>query len=109
MSAHEVFRDLPWPYDGDRFPDNLGVVVMKSVLSGDRAVLQVGHFPGGAWAVADGVDDPNLPGTAVVACMRHVVAQNSSIASLASMPAGFVADRDFPGDLWRITAFEPEP
>ena len=109
MPAREVFRDLPWPYDGDRFPDNLAVVAMKTVLSGQRPALQVAHFPDGDWAVADGVDDPNRPDACVVACMEHVVAQNSSVASLAAMPPGFVADRDFPGDPWRVTPFEPQP
>lgn len=108
MSTREAFLDLPWPYQGEQFPVDLGVVVMKSVLSGERPALHVAHFPDNEWAVADGVDDPNLPGAAVVACMEHVVAQNSSVARLASLPPGFAADRDFPGDRWRITPFEPE-
>lgn len=109
MPAHEVFRYLPGPYADETFPANLGAVVMKSVLSGERPALQVVHFPDGSWAVADGVDDPNLADAAVVAGMQHVVAHNSSVARLASVPPGFVADRDFPGDPWRITLFEPEP
>jgi hypothetical protein len=99
--AQEVFRDLPFPFEGDRFPDNLGAVVQRTVLSGEMPALEVIHTADNAWLVGDGVNDPNERGACVVACIWHVIEFNSSVASLARLPPGFIAWRDAPGVAWR--------
>jgi hypothetical protein len=105
----EMFRVLPFPYKNDEFPAQLGAVIQHTVLDGVEPAREVAHWSDGAWTVGDGVNDPNLPGAAIATHIAHAVARNSSIASLASMPPGHIAQRDGPGDPWRISIFdEPE-
>jgi hypothetical protein len=39
----EMFQYLPWPFPSNKFPADLGAVVMLSVLEGVRPALQVLH------------------------------------------------------------------
>jgi hypothetical protein len=102
----EMFRSLPWPFDGDMFPAQLGAVVQRTVLDGDEPAREVIHASDGSWAIGDGVNDPNLPGAAIATHIAHVVGRNSSVAALASMPPGHIAQRSGPGDPWRILILE---
>ncbi|GEK20458.1 hypothetical protein CXY01_09780 [Cellulomonas xylanilytica] len=99
-----MFRTLPFPFDGHRFPDALGAVVQRTVLDGTEPAREVVHFSDGSWAIGDGVSDPNLPGAAVATHIWHAIAQNSSIAGLAQMPPGSLARRPGPGEPWQVTA-----
>jgi hypothetical protein len=76
------------------------------VLSGELPAREVVHTPDGAWVVGDGVNDPNLPGASVATHLRHAVATNSSIASLATMPPGHIATRPAPGVPWTVNILE---
>ena len=89
----EMFQYLPWPFEGDRFPNDLGAVVMKTVLEGKLPALQVCHFPDNSWAVADGVNDPNEPGACIATHLRHVLEADPSMNELATLPPGLQADR----------------
>jgi len=102
----EMFRSLPWPFEGDRFPAQLGAVVQRTVADGAEPAREVIHAPDGSWAIADGVNDPNLPGAAIATHISHVIARNSSLATLASMPPGHIAQRSGPGDPWRVFLLE---
>ena len=104
----EMVRDVPWPFDGDEFPANLGAIVAKTVASGAMPALQVVHFPDNSWAVADGVNDPNDDGALVVKHMAHVLAADPSTAELTSLPPGHVADRAGPDEAWTVSVFDYE-
>ncbi|TDW71096.1 hypothetical protein EV653_5168 [Kribbella pratensis] len=57
----EMIRHLPFPFDDQGFPNTLGAVVQKTVLSGEQPAREVIHAPDGSWLVGDGVNDPTHP------------------------------------------------
>ncbi|MFC9352869.1 hypothetical protein [Arthrobacter sp. NPDC057013] len=102
---HEMFRYLPWPFEGDTFPPALGAAIMRTVLEGARPALQVLHEPEGGWAISDGEADPNAPGALIATHIWHVVSADPSLAQLAAMPPGTQADRLTRDDPWEFRAF----
>ncbi len=99
---------VPWPFHGDVFPPDLVAVVMRDVLSGKAPALQVVHFDDGNWGVADGHHAPserNLD----VAHIRHVLELDESLAGLATLPPGYQADRDAPGQPWVVLPIDTTP
>jgi hypothetical protein len=64
-SDSEVFQHMPFPFPDGRFPDSLGAVVQRTVLSGDFPAREVVHTPDGSWLLGDGVNDPNQPGASI--------------------------------------------
>jgi hypothetical protein len=105
-SEGEMSRYLPFPFEGDRFPDALGAVVQRTVLEGEQPAREVVHFSAGSWAVGDGVNDPNISGSSVATHIAHAIERNSSIARLATMPPGHVAERSGPDDAWTISLLD---
>jgi hypothetical protein len=105
-NGREMFRHLPFPFDNDRFPSELGAVVQQSVLTGEQPAREVIHAPDGSWIVGDGVNDPNLSGASVATHLAHAIERNSSIAELADMPPGHIAQRSDPGEAWTICVLE---
>lgn len=101
-----MFRNLPFPFERNEFPAELGAVVQQTVLQGDEPAREVIHADDGAWLIGDGVNDPNLPGASRATHIWHAIQRNSSIAQLATMPPGHIALRSGPGDPWRITRHE---
>jgi len=99
--APEIFRQLPFPFEGATFPRSLGAVVQHTVLSGLEPAREVVHAEDGSWLVGDGVNDPNLPGASTVTHISHAIERNSSIAELATMPPGHMARRSGPVAEWR--------
>ena len=106
MTGDEMFQRLPFPFEGGRFPAELGAVVQRTVLTGELPAREVIHTPDGSWAIGDGIHDPNTPGASVATHIAHVIALNSSIEGLASMPPGHIAQREGPGEPWRIARLE---
>lgn len=98
-----MFQHLPFPFDDDRFPAQLGAVVQRTVLEGEEPAREVVHTADGSWLVSDGVSDPNAPAASVATHIWHVIERNSSVASLASMRPGQIATRADPGSDWVIT------
>ena len=98
----EVQPTMPWPFPGGSFPQDLGAVVMRNVLSGEAAALQVVHFEDGYWGVADG---RRLPSTRNLEATHiwHVISADRTIAELATLPPGHQADRDRVGAPWVIS------
>lgn len=109
--AHEreMFRHLPFPFEGDRFPDQLGAVVQRTVLDGDQPARLVIHDADGSWLVGDGVNDPNEPGASVATHIWHAIERSSSIATLAGLPPGHAAEREGPGQPWTVAPHEYPP
>ena len=106
---HEVFHGSrwPWPYECGTFPRQLGVVAMKTVLNGERPVLQLVHLSNGGWGAADGVGDPNAQGATSLAHMSHLVDADASLAEMANrMPPGTTADRYEVGGPWHLSDAE---
>jgi len=101
-----MFQHLPFPFADGRFPETLGAVVQRTVLSGELPALEVVHAPDGSWLVGDGVNDPNHPGACVATHISHAVATNSSVSELAAMPPGHLARRAGPGQPWTIAALD---
>lgn len=99
----EMFQHLAFPFENQRFPSNLGAVVQRTVLSGEQPAREVVHAPDGSRLVGDGVNDPNPPGASIATHITHAIETNSSIAQLATMAPGHIAQRSGPGDPWRIT------
>ena len=104
--AGEIRQRLPFPFEGGRFPKDLGAVVQATVLSGDIPARKVVHTPDGSWLIGDGVSDPSLPGASMVSQISHVVQWNSSIAELATMGPGHIAERSDPGHPWQIAVLQ---
>ena len=96
---------VPFPFEGDVFPERLGAMVARTVLSGRLPALQVVHTPENAWLVLDGVNDPNEPDALTSTHMASVVARDPSIAELATLHVGHVADREAPGMPWLVSPF----
>jgi hypothetical protein len=101
--SHEVFRKVGFPFDGGRFPDDLDAVIQRTVLDGQEPARVVIHDVDGDWLVGDGVNDPNASGASVVAVISHVAVADATVAELASLPVGWVAERDDPGFAWSIS------
>ncbi|HEX5996515.1 MAG TPA: hypothetical protein VFY84_15350 [Jiangellales bacterium] len=102
MSA-EGFRHVAFPFEGDRFPPHLGAVVQRTVLTGQEPARVVIHDEDNDWLISDGVNDPNLGGASVVACISHIAAADPAVAALATLPLGHVAERDEQHLPWTIS------
>jgi hypothetical protein len=96
---------VSWPYEDSRFPPDLGVVVMRTILDGKMPVLQVVHAAEDWWGFADGVNSPNGDAS-ITAHVHHVLEIDPSLAQLAALPPGFKADRDDHDSPWVVTEFE---
>lgn len=104
MDGHEeMFRFVPFPFEHDVFPRQLGAVIQRTVLRGDQPAREVVHAHDGSWLVADGVNDPNEPNACVASHIWHAIDRNSSMVELAAMPPGHMATRADPGDAWFVT------
>jgi hypothetical protein len=100
--------DIPWPFPNDQFPDDLGAVVMNSVLDGRRPALQIVHFETGSWGVADAIDRPKVRNMTATH-LRHVLDRDPTLAELATMQPGYQADRNAVGDPWVISLNRDDP
>lgn len=96
----EVFRHVAFPFEGGRFPRHLGMVVQGTVLTGDEPARVVIHDEDNDWLVGDGA---NLDGASVVACMTHIADSDPSVAALATLPVGHIAERDEQHLPWTIS------
>ncbi|MGP4001972.1 hypothetical protein [Streptomyces sp. 8N706] len=105
---HEVVRTVAFPFPGNRFPGNLGAVVQRTVADGVLPALTVVHDTDGDWLVGDGVNDPNLPDACAVHCIARLVEADPSLAETATLPSGYAAYRDGPGQPWVVEPFSYE-
>ena len=85
-----IMREIPWPFENDEFPPDLGAVVMRTVLDGELPALQVIHADDW-WGVADGLNDPNGDASMAVH-IAHVLELDPSLGELATLPPGYQAD-----------------
>ena len=104
--SHELFRDVEFPFPDGRFPHHLGAVVQRTVFTGAEPVREVVHTLDNSWLVGDGVNDPNGPGAALVDSMSHIALDDPSLAELADLPLGHIAQRAEPHFPWTISIHE---
>jgi hypothetical protein len=76
------------------------------VLAGQEPARVVIHDEDNDWLVGDGANDPNLPGASVVACISHVADADPTVAELAALPVGHIAERDEPVRPWTVSLHE---
>jgi len=100
-----VQRYVRFPFPDDRFPEDLGAVIHRTVLDGQRPARYVGHTIDNDWVVGDGVGDPNTDAACVVAHIAHVVGLDPSVGGLATLPIGFEARRPSTEAVWEIEPF----
>lgn len=103
LRVAEMFRRMPFPFDNNEFPADLGAVVQRSVLDGVEPAREVVHTDDGDWLVGDGVNDPNSPGAAVATHIWHAIERNSSIIGLGHLRPGQIATRSDPDEEWVIS------
>lgn len=96
---HPVVPHSKWPFDGGRFPSDLGVIAHRSLLTGVETPRLVTHDQDGWWQALDGAS-PAEPDHAVVACMMCLVELHPELAELADLPPGWAAEREQPGERW---------
>lgn len=101
MSGH-ILRNVDFPFPDARFPDLLGAVVQRTVLTGEEPARVVIHDEHNDWLVGDGVSDPNLPNASVLACIAHLAEDDPEVAGLATLPIGHAAYRDAPDKPWAV-------
>ena len=104
MNSGEMDRHIPFPFPGGAFPARLGAVVQRTVLDRIEPARLVVHDSDGDWAIGDGVHDPNLPGACIATHISHVLMIDPTLAPLATLPPGHLAERVTPDDGWRISA-----
>lgn len=104
MNSAEMDRHIPFPFPGGAFPATLGAVVQLTVLHQVEPARLVVHDIDGDWAIGDGVNDPNLPDACVAAHIAHVLTLDPTLAALATLPPGHMAERASPADEWQISA-----
>ena len=96
------------PFADGAFPPDLGAFISRTALEGSAAILYVAHLHDNAWVMTDARGDPNDEGAMLVACVWHVISQDSTLAGAASLPVGWEAVRDRPGEPWRSRPFDEE-
>lgn len=100
--------DVHWPFPNGTFPDGLLVIVQKTVAAGALPALVVIHDDEDDWLLCDGINDPNSSDASMVSHMDHVLERDPSLASLAGLPPGHVAQRGGRDEPWSIGPWEYE-
>jgi hypothetical protein len=78
------------------------------LLNGELPVLHFVHTPDNAWLVADGINDPNVPGSCIATHLRHVLEKDPALEDLAMLPIGHQANRTAVGESWAVEPFSYE-
>jgi hypothetical protein len=82
----EMFQHVKFPFPDERFPDELGAAIQKTVLDGQLPARYVAHTEDNSWLVGDDLSDPNVEGAAIAAHIRHVVDADPTLEPLATLP-----------------------
>lgn len=97
--AHEVERFIQWPFPDGVFPEDLGVIAHRSLLTGQASPYYVSHDDDGSWQVLD-EDSPAEADAAVISCMRCLIRAHPQLAGLADLPPGFHAVYEASAQVW---------
>jgi hypothetical protein len=99
---------VEFPFVGGAFPSDLGGFISVTVLERTAPVLYVAHNHDNSWVLTDAQGDPNDEGALAVACVWDAMKHDSSLFAIASLPVGWEAVRDKPGEEWRSRPFPEE-
>jgi hypothetical protein len=87
-------HDPSWPFHEGK---NLACFTTKQVLAGSP-ILLVSHDEEGDWQFLCGTT--NEPSECVLVCLREMLARDGTIAQVADLPAGWMAERPNVGAAW---------
>jgi hypothetical protein len=108
MTGMALRLRVEFPFADEAFPSDLGGFISRTALEGSAPILYVAHLHDNAWVMTDAQGDPNDEGALLVACVWHVISQDPTLADAASLPIGWEAVRDWPGEPWRGRPFDEE-
>ncbi|MEV7386988.1 hypothetical protein [Streptomyces sp. NPDC091215] len=100
--------DVTWPFTDGAFPQDLPAIVQRTVVDGSHPALMVIHDHERDWLLADGLHDPNADGASIVCHLDHVLSLDPSVAALASLPPGHIAERVSRDEPWSIRSWTYE-
>ncbi|MFF5030105.1 hypothetical protein ACFY2J_38665 [Streptomyces collinus] len=100
--------DVTWPFTDDAFPQGLVAIVQRTVADGSLPALLVIHDQERDWLLADGVHDPNADGASIVCHLDHVLSLDPTVAALAGLPPGHIAERVSGDEPWSIRSWDYE-
>ncbi|QEH37566.1 hypothetical protein OJF2_61570 [Aquisphaera giovannonii] len=86
--------DRCWPFQAGK---NVAYFTTRHVLAG-AAVLLVSHDEEGDWQFLCGTT--NDPSDGALVCLGDMLARDSSLAEVADLPEGWMAERQAPGTDW---------
>ena len=92
-----------WPFAQ---PEDLATFCRASIFEEGGAIVRVGHNSAGHWMFLDGyIEEGEEP---EIVCLSHVFEHDPTIAEVADLPAGWIAERDGPGLPWRRSRLDPD-
>ena len=92
-----------WPFE---YPEDLATFCRASIFEQDNPIIRVGHNSAGDWMFLDGyIEEGEEP---EVVCLSHVFEHDPTIAEVADLPPGWIAEREGPGKPWKRSELTPE-
>jgi hypothetical protein len=91
--------------NGLGFAPDTPAIIQRTVIEGQTPALVVIHDDEGDWLVADGVNDPNVPGASGLFHIAHLLQLDPSISAISDLPVGFAARRSSPDAPWIYEPF----
>ena len=89
MHSHDSTQ--PWPFDD---PENVASIACAHVLDG-ATILRVTHDDDdGGWQFLCGQTEPHETTEGRVVCLACMVARDSMLRELSTLPLGWCADRE---------------
>jgi len=97
MSHQHNFDEAKWPFDT---PINTASFTTRFVTDGSKPILEVYHENDGDWQFLCGttVETADLK----IVCMGCMLDRDRSLGDLSSLPFGWRAYRNSPGDDWQV-------
>jgi len=97
--------EISWPFAEGVFPAGLLAIVQRTVADGTCPALMVIHDDEDDWLLCDNVHDPNSADASTVLHLDHVLALDPSLADLAGLPPGHIAERTTAQSPWAVRAW----
>lgn len=95
QSHPHKFQDAEWPFFS---PQNALAISTKPVIQAGHPILLVSHDDDGIWQIL--CDTTTAEEDCLVVCLGCCFERDSSIAELADLPPGWLAQRERVGSAW---------
>ena len=102
----QVVSTLPFPFEGDSFPAQLGAVVENRVASGEEPARVVLHDDDNEWVVL--ASQSADPSDCCVHHVVHLVERDPSLAEAVPPPIGQMASRGSVDQPWVVSQIYDE-